>query len=179
MSGFEPIIAAFGGAGGFASAMTGLATSVIGSVASNAQAKQQAEYRQTLLAQQNAQAQAQAQAQLAGLQATYDNESERRRRQLKVDLASRKAAFGASGLETASSGSANAVLKGLVTQAAGEQEQDDKMYKLKADAIGQNLSFANQRNLLEQSRQFSGSSDGLGLLTQGLGLAGGLMKSIL
>ncbi|MBF0269342.1 MAG: hypothetical protein HQL44_12205 [Alphaproteobacteria bacterium] len=172
MSGFEPIMAAFGGKAAFASAMTGLATSVIGGVASNAQAKSQASYQQALQAQQQAQAQAQAQAQLAGLQASYDNEADRRRRQLKVELASRKAAFGASGLETASSGSANAVLKGLVTQSASEQEQDDKMYKLKADAIGQNLSFANQRNLLEQSRQFSGSSSGLGL-------AGNLLKSML
>ncbi|MBI5120042.1 MAG: hypothetical protein HZA67_03495 [Rhodospirillales bacterium] len=172
-------MAAFGGAGGFASAMTGLATSVIGQVASSAQAKSQASYQQALYAQQQAQAQAQAQSQLAQLQAAHDSEAEKRRRQVKAELASQRAAFGGAGLETASSGSANAVLKGLVTKAASDQADDDKMYGLKANAIGQSLDFANQRSLLEQSRQFSGSSNGLGLISQGIGLAGGLMKSLL
>jgi hypothetical protein len=129
--------------------------------------------------QQQAQAQAQAQAQMAQLQANYEEETANRNRKLKAALASQRAAFGASGLETASSGSANAVLQGLVTNASEDQAASDKSYNLKANAIGQNYNFATQRNLLEQSRQFSGSSNGLGLVSQGLGLTGGVLKSLL
>lgn len=168
MSGFDPVSAAIM-----------VATQGLKMAASNAQAKNQASYQQAVYAQQQAQAQASAQAQLAQLQAARDAEVDKRRRQLKADLASQRAAFGASGLETASSGSAGAVLRGLTARTASDQAEDDKMYGLKASAIGQNLAFANQRSLLEQSRQFAGSPNGLGLMSQGVGLAGGILKSLL
>lgn len=168
MSGFDPI-----------SIGVMVATSGLKMLQSNSQAKSQASYQQALYAQQQAQIQAQAQSQLAQLQASQEEESADRKRQLKAALASQRAAFGASGLETGSSGSANAVLNGLVTNAVADQSASDKAYQLKADAIGQNYSFATQRSLLEQSRQFSGENEGLGLLSQSAGMAGGILKSLL
>ncbi|MBF0167695.1 MAG: hypothetical protein HQL45_08685 [Alphaproteobacteria bacterium] len=165
MSGLDPVSAGFM-----------FATQALGAISSRAQASQQAKYQNAVIAQQQAQAQAQAQSQLAQLQATRDADAESRKRQLKVEMASRKAAFGAMGLDSASGGSAGAVLKGLVTRTQEEQDSEDKMYGLRANAIGQSLDFANQRSLLEQSRQF-GPSLGLQLAQQGLGLASSLLKS--
>lgn len=161
MSGFDPISI------GMMVASTGLKV-----FQQSAQARSQASYQQAVYAQQQAQAQAQAQAQMAQLQASYDSDKSNRQRRLKSALASQRAAFGAAGLESASSGSAGAVLNGLVMNAADEQAESDKALKLKSDAIGQSLSLATQRNLLEQSRQFPGSS-------AGLGLAGSVLKSLL
>ncbi|TAN52159.1 MAG: hypothetical protein EPN26_08215 [Rhodospirillales bacterium] len=154
------------------------AMSAVKMISSHAQASQQAKYQSAVMAQQQAQQQAVAQAQVAQLQASRDAEAENRKRQLKAEMASRKAAFGAMGVDSAAGGSAGAVLKGLVTRAEEDQATDDKMYGMKASAIGQSLDFANQRNLLEQSRQFSsGASLGLDLLQKGLGMAGSLLKS--
>jgi hypothetical protein len=169
MSGFEAILP-------FAMQAANMA---VGAITSNARESSQANYQQALYEQQQAQMQAQTQAQLEQLKASQEAETADRQRKLKAALASQRAAFGASGLETASSGSANAVLRGLAANAADDQAQSDKAYSLRANAIGQNYNFATQRNLLEQSRQFSGSSNGLGLISQGVGLAGGLLKSLL
>ncbi|MCB1530917.1 MAG: transporter [Rhodospirillales bacterium] len=80
-------------------------------------------------------------------------EAESRRRQaLKRSVARQRARFGSSGIETGSSGSAQAVLLGLFDESEEDRSQREKLDRLRLNAIDQNLEQQRRLNVLQRTQ---------------------------
>ena len=77
---------------------------------------------------------------------------ETRRAALKRAVARQRATFGASGIDTASSGSAQAVLLGLFDESEAEKAQREKLDTLRLGAIDQDLGQRNSLNILQRTQ---------------------------
>lgn len=80
-------------------------------------------------------------------------ETESRRRQaLKRSVARQRARFGSSGIETGSSGSAQAVLLGLFDESEEDRSQREKLDQLRFNAIDQSLDQQRRLNVLQRTQ---------------------------
>lgn len=80
------------------------------------------------------------------------NAESTRRAALKRAVARQRAAFGASGIDANSSGSAQAVLFGLFDESDEERAQREKLDTLRLGAIDQNLEQRRRLNILQRTQ---------------------------
>lgn len=80
------------------------------------------------------------------------NAEETRRAALKRAVARQRATFGASGIDTNSSGSAQAVLLGLFDESDAERAQREKLDAFRLGAINQDLNQKSQMNILQRTQ---------------------------
>ncbi len=115
---------------------------------------------------QNRQLSAQQAIQEQQIAATRQIEDRRRKEQLRRDKATQRARFGALGL-SASGGSAAAVLRGLSTRSALENQDRSRLFDIRLQGLGQDFSARRRRNLLEVRNDFLNKS--VGFLHQNAG----------
>lgn len=113
------------------------------------QALQQLQFMQD---EQVRQANENAAAERAKIATEAQNAENTRRAALKRAVARQRAAYGASGIEANSSGSAQAVLLGLFDESEEEKNQRDKLDTLRLSAIDQDVDQRSRLNVLQRTQ---------------------------
>ena len=159
MAGFTPVVTMLGSLGG----QIGTVATAIGTIATaaetikdirtdNREQEQSLRHLQEKQRLEQQQAEENAAIERQKLQAEADAEEQRRQRALKNAVARQRASFGASGISTGSSASAQAVLLGAFNESEEEAASRARLDQLRDSSLSQSTTQLAQRNLLTQTQ---------------------------
>lgn len=124
---------------------------VLGTLANSIVNNSQSDYDAQRLNLQMAQSKEDAAARVKEIELNAKLAEEERLRNLRSAIAKQRASFGASGFSSESSGSAQAVLTGFLSESEEDKKARDRVDALKKQAINDSLSQGQQVNLLKLS----------------------------